>query len=206
MPVSILAPMNIGVHGDDGLGVARCTLRRGGLEAPRPARFHRFVRFHTQRGSGGLCETGYGAVDERAGRGAKPHDGRALLARSYEVVRSLTGSLPCSSDRAKRVSEEVGRCFRGAFQALRFTLQDARFVVAEAIVVLVTLRRMTRALDRKTAAAQFENGASEGVAHAAHQFFRGVSSAVSENFEELVRFGQPFTVGGASKRHRGGRG
>lgn len=163
----------------------------GAVQAPRPARSRRTVRFHAQRGSGGSCETGYGAVDERAGRGAQPHDGRARLARCSVFVRSLTGTLPCSSDRAKRVSEEVGRGWVPALVV----------VVGQSIVVLVALRRMCRSLDGEPAAAQLENGAPERMADAAYQFFGGMDGAVGKRFEELVRFGQAFANRRISLRH-----
>lgn len=78
MSVAILSVTLVGtLHGGDRLGVARCTLRRGSRPSGRrPDPLVLAAESVVTRLS--VVNTGYEAVDERAGRGAQLPDGRAF--------------------------------------------------------------------------------------------------------------------------------
>ena len=65
----------------------------------------------------------------------------------------------------------------------------------QSILMLPRLRRMARAFDDTTLAAELEHGTAKGVTDAANQFLRRVRGAVEKNREELVRLGESFTDG-----------
>ena len=63
------------------------------------------------------------------------------------------------------------------------------------VLMLTRLRRMTRAFDDTTLAAELEHGTAKGVTDAANQFLRRVRGAVEKNREESVRLGESFADG-----------
>ena len=63
------------------------------------------------------------------------------------------------------------------------------------VLMLTRLRRMTRAFDDTTLAAELEHGTAKGVTDAANQCLRRVRSTVQENREKLVRLGESFADG-----------
>ena len=65
----------------------------------------------------------------------------------------------------------------------------------QSILMLPRLRRMTRAFDATTLAAELEHGTAKGVTDAANQFLRRMRGAVQEYREEFVRLGEAFTEG-----------
>ena len=63
------------------------------------------------------------------------------------------------------------------------------------VLMLPSLRGMTRALDDAALAAELEHGTAKGVTDAANQFLRRVRGTVQENREKFVRLGESFTDG-----------
>ena len=63
------------------------------------------------------------------------------------------------------------------------------------VLMLPRLRRMTRAFDATTLAAELEHGTAKGVTDAANQFLRRMRGTVEENRKELVRLGESITDG-----------
>ena len=63
------------------------------------------------------------------------------------------------------------------------------------VLMLPCLRRMARAFDDTTLAAELEHGTAKGVTDATNQFLRRMRGAVQLNREELVRLGESFTDG-----------
>lgn len=176
MSVPILSVTLVGtIHGGDGLGVARCTLRRGSRPSGRRPDPH-VLAATSGLPPHALAGGDAGRVTERSmnGRvGGRSSPTGVLLSSLLSGCSVVSPALPSSLDRTKRVSDGVSRCSR---------------YVGETVLVLVIFRGVMLLFDGVARLAELIDRASEGVTDAAGEFRSGMPAVVLKDAEEQFRF------------------